>query len=85
MCTKVEEAKHNEKIQISMKNYVNMSWAWTHDLLHGCPATYPLHQSDQLITGVEEPNHNEEIVKCNEEPFPLHMMMLFEMQLFLNL
>ena len=31
--------------------------------MHGCPATYPLHQSDQLMIEVEETNHNEEIVK----------------------
>ena len=43
-----------------------MSWAGILDLLHGCPATYPLHYSDQLIIGVEETNHNEEIVKCNK-------------------
>ena len=67
MCTKVEEAKHNKQIQMSMKNYMNMSWAWTHDLFHGCPATYPLHHSGQLIIGVKETNHNEEIVKWSKE------------------
>ena len=46
---------------------MNRSWAWTHDLLHGCPATYPLHQSNQLLTGVEETSQNKEIVKCNKE------------------
>ena len=46
---------------------MKMSWTWTHDLLHGCPATYPLHQSNQLLTGVEETNEKEEIVKCNKE------------------
>ena len=67
MITKVEEAKHNEQIQMSMKNYINMSWAWTHDLWHGCPAIYPLHHSDQLMLEVEETNHNEEIVNFNKE------------------
>ena len=42
---------------------MNMSWAWTHDLLHRCPAIYPLHQSDQLKLEVD----NEEIVKWNKE------------------
>ena len=46
-----------------------MSWALTHNLLHGYPATYPLRHSDQLIMVVEETNHNEEIVKCNKELF----------------
>ena len=46
---------------------MNISWAWTHDLLHGCLATYPLHQCNQLLTGVEETCHNEEIVKCKKE------------------
>ena len=46
---------------------MNMSWAWTHDLLHGCPATYPLPQSDQLIIEVEGTSHNEEIVELNKE------------------
>ena len=46
---------------------MNMSWAWTRNLLHGCSATYPLHHSRQLIIGVEETNQNEEIVKCNKE------------------
>ena len=46
---------------------MNQSWAWTHNLLHGYPATYLLHHSDQLIIGVEETNQNEEIVKCNKE------------------
>ena len=46
---------------------MNMSWAWTRNLLHGCSATYPLHHSGQLIIGVEETNKNEEIVKCNKE------------------
>ena len=45
-----------------------MSWDWTHNLLHGCSARYPLHQSEQLTIKVEETNHNEEIVKCNKEP-----------------
>ena len=45
---------------------MNRRWAWTHNLLHGCPATYPLHQSNQQ-TGVEETSHNEEIVKGSEE------------------
>ena len=62
-----------------------MSWTCTHDLMHGCPATYPLHHSDQLIMVVEETNHNEEIVKCNKNSFPLHGVMLFEMQLFFKL
>ena len=66
MFTTVEEAKHNEQIQISMKKIMSMSWAWTHDLLHGCPATYPLHHNGQLIKGVKETNHNEEIVKCSK-------------------
>ena len=44
-----------------------MSWARTHDLLNGCLAMYPLHQSNQLLTGVEETSHNEESVKCNKE------------------
>ena len=62
---------------------MNISWAWTHDLLHGCPATYPLHHSEWLILEVEETNHNEEIVKFNKEALiPFHGMMLFEMQLF---
>ena len=46
---------------------MNISWAWTHNLLHGCPATYLLHHSDQLMMVVEETSHNEEIVKCSEE------------------
>ena len=50
---------------------MNMSWAWTHDLLHGCSATYPVHHSGQLIIGVEETNHNEEIVKCKEALFSI--------------
>ena len=66
MITEVEEAKHNEQIQMSMKNYINMSWAWTHDLWHGCPAAYPLHHSGQLIIGVKETNHYEKIVKCSK-------------------
>ena len=45
---------------------MNMSWAWTHNLLHGCPATYPLHYNDQLIVEVQKTNLNEEIVKCNK-------------------
>ena len=44
-----------------------MNWAWTHNLLHGCPDTYPLHHSDQLMLEVEETNHNEEIVNFNKE------------------
>ena len=71
MCTKVKEAKHNEQIQMYMKNYMNMSWAWTRDLLNGCPATYPVHHSDQLIMVVGETNHNEEIIKCNKELFSI--------------
>ena len=59
---------------------MNMNWAWTHDLLHGCPATYPLHQSNQLLIEVEGTSYNKEIVKL----IPLQRMMLFEMQLFLN-
>ena len=50
-----------------MKKYMNMGRVWTHDLLHGCPATYSLHQSNQLVTWVEETSHNEEIEKCNKE------------------
>ena len=46
---------------------MNMSWAWTHYLLHGYLATYPLHHCDQMILEVEETNHNEEIVKCNKK------------------
>ena len=46
---------------------MNRSWAWTHDLFHGCPATYLLHQINQLLTGVEETSYNEEIEKCNKE------------------
>ena len=46
---------------------MNMSWAWTHDLLHGCSAIYTLHHSGQLIIGIEDTNQNEEIVKCNKE------------------
>ena len=46
---------------------MNISWAWTHDLLHGCLATYPLHQSDQLIIEVEGTSHSEKIVQCNKE------------------
>ena len=60
MITEVEEAKHNEQIQMSMKNYINMSWAWTHDLMHG---SYPVHQSGQLLIGVKETHHYEEIAK----------------------
>ena len=66
MITEVEEAKHNEQIQMSMKNYINMSWTWTHDLWHGFPATYPLHHNGQLTKG-EKNNHNEGIVKCSKE------------------
>ena len=40
-----------------------MNWAGTHDLLHGCPATYPLHQSGQFLIEIEGTSHNEEIVK----------------------
>ena len=64
MIIEVEEAKHNE---ISMKNYMNMSWAWTHDLLHGFPVTYPLHHNGQLLKGAKETNHNEGIVNCIKE------------------
>ena len=46
---------------------MNISWAWTNNILNGCPATYPLHHSDQLIMVVEETIHNEEIAKCSEE------------------
>ena len=67
MFTKVEESKHNEQRQISMKKIMNMSWAWTHDLLHGCPASYPLHHNWQLIKGVEETSQNPTIVMCNKE------------------
>ena len=79
MCIKVEEAKHNEQIQMSMKNYMN-----TQPL--SCPATYPLHHSGQLIIGVKETNHSEEIVKCSKEAlFSIDRVMWFEMQLFLKL
>ena len=44
---------------------MDLSWAWTHNHLNVCPATYPLHHSDQLIMVVEETSHSEEIVKCN--------------------
>ena len=67
MITEVEKAKHNEQIQMSMKNYMNLSWAWTHDLLHGCPASYPLHHNWQLIKGVEETSQNPTIVMCNKK------------------
>ena len=46
---------------------MNMSWYWTHDLVHGCPAIYQLHQSNQLIIEVEGTSHNEEFVKWNIE------------------
>ena len=44
-----------------------MRWAWTHNLLHGCPTTYPLHHIEQLKPGVEETNYPEDTIKCNKE------------------
>ena len=48
---------------------MNLSWPWTHDLLHGCPATYPLHHIEQLKPGVlvEETNYDEDTIKCNKK------------------
>ena len=44
-----------------------MSWAWTHDLFHGCSDRYPLHHSDQPTITVERTSQNEEIVKWSKE------------------
>ena len=85
MITEVEEAKHNEQIQISMKKEHELGLnprplAWVSSNLSITP------QRPADNRGKRNQLETEEIVKCNkEEFFSLHRIMWFEMQLFLML